>query len=176
MGSSRHSTILLGSRGHIAVASVIPGVVGSDRYTNRRSPSSTAAKPAPAATPRTSQSHTSRRRTLPGASRARITRGASLHTSSTAPATTIAAAGAVVVTLAAATTRRDSHPTTPAHGIATAKTPETSRHETVLVRAIQNQANTTHTVPSHAARLTRSASLTTSAISTTGKAAQTAIA
>jgi len=32
---------LLGSRGHIAVASVIPGVVGSDRYTNRRSPPST---------------------------------------------------------------------------------------------------------------------------------------
>ena len=176
MGSPRHFSIWLAPGGHSAVASIRPGVLGADRYAILRSISSTAAKPAPAATPSISQSHTSRRRILPGAASARTARGASLHSSSATPATTMVAAGVFALTPAAATSRRDSRPTAPAHGIEAAKTPEISRHETDLVRAIQNQANTTHMVPSHAPRLMRSVSLTIRATRITGKDAHTTTA
>ena len=176
MGSPRHFSIWLAPGGHSAVASIRPGVLGADRYAILRSISSTAAKPAPAATPSISQSHTSRRRILPGAASARTATGASLHSSSATPATTMVAAGVFALTPAAATSRRDSRPTAPAHGIEAAKTPEISRHETDLVRAIQNQTNTTHMVPNHAPRLMRSVSLTIRATRITGKDAHTTTA
>ena len=72
--------------------------------------------------------------------------------------------------------RSDSQPIAPAHGIEMAKTRETSPQETVLVRAIQNQAITTHMHPSHAPRLARSVLLSSAAATTIGRHAHTAIA
>lgn len=112
-------------------------------------------KPAPAATPSTSQSCTSRRRVRPGAISASAHSGANLPSSSTTGATTICAAASLTTAPAAAVRWKESRATAPAHGIESANTPDTWAQDTVLARAIQNQHTMTHRQPIHAPRIVR---------------------
>lgn len=138
--------------------------------------SSTASKAAPAATPRTIQSLTRKRRTRPGAAKARTANGVSLRTSSTTEATTMDAAVSDGVTPAALQTHRLTIAISSANGIPVASTPEVSAQETVLARARANQHTTSHRHPIQAPSAVRSVGETTTATTRTSSANQVATA
>ena len=138
--------------------------------------SSTASKAAPAATPRTIQSLTRKRRTRPGATKARTANGVSLRTSSTTEATTTEADVSDGVTPAALQTHRLTMPISSANGIPVASTPEVSAQETVLARARANQHTTSHRHPIQAPSAVRSVGETTTATTRTSSANQVATA
>ena len=138
--------------------------------------SSTVSKAAPAAAPRTIQSLTRRRRTRPGAARARIANGVSLRTSSTTEATTIDAAVSDGVTPATLQTHRLTIAMSSANGIPVASTPEVSAQETVLARARANQHTTSHRHPIQAPSAVRSVGETITATTRTSSANQVATA
>ena len=142
----------------------------------RRLTSSTVSKAAPAATPRTIQSLTRKRRTRPGAARARTASGVSLSTSSTMGATTSEAAVSDGVTPAALQTHRLTVAINSANGIPVANTPEVSAQETVLARARANQHTTSHRHPIHAPSAVRIVGETTTATRSTSSANQEATA
>ena len=142
----------------------------------RRVTSSTASKAAPAATPRTIQSLTRKRRTRPGATKARIASGVSLRTSSTTEATTREADVSEGVTPAALQTHKLTIAISSANGIPVASPPEVSAQETVLARARANQHTTSHRHPTQAPSAVRTVGETTTATRTTSSANQEATA